>query len=187
MKRYRSGRLLRPSRQISVPSAAVGATSLVPVVEGLDGPRGVAVGPAGRVVYAENDGSFSQLVTKGEGAGSVTQLGTVPKQFIAPAVAVGGRGQTFVLTAGPPPGVPPSPGVGTLYRWTPGAKGVRVVADIAAYQQTDPDPYNLADPPRSPTPSASPTCPTAVPWCRTRPATTCCGSTPTVTWSPWRV
>jgi hypothetical protein len=121
------------------PSAAVGASSLVPVVEGLDGPRGVAVGPAGRVVYAESDGSFSQVVTKGRQAGSVTKLGAVPRQFLAPAVAMGGRGQTFVLTVG---GEPDS-GAATLYRWTPGAKGVRAVADIAAYQQTDPDPDNL--------------------------------------------
>jgi hypothetical protein len=61
------------------PSAAVGASNLSAVVKGLDGPRGVAVGPAGRVVYAESDGSFSQLVTKGRHAGSVTRLGTVPQ------------------------------------------------------------------------------------------------------------
>jgi hypothetical protein len=123
------------------PSAAIGASSLTPVVEGLNGPRGVAVGPAGRVVYSEADGSFSQVVTKGSKAGSVTRLGTVPTDF-APAVAVGGRGQTFVLTSGGEPGT----GAATLYRWTPGAKGVRVVADIAAYQQTDPDPDNLEGP-----------------------------------------
>jgi DNA-binding beta-propeller fold protein YncE len=120
-----------------VASAAVGASSLVPVVEGLNGPRGVAVGPAGRVVYAESDGSFSQLITKGKHAGSVTQLGKVPADF-PPAVDVGGRGQTFILTAFGEPGT----GAATLYRWTPG-KGVRVVADIAAYQHTDPDPYDL--------------------------------------------
>jgi hypothetical protein len=118
--------------------AAVGASGLVPVVEGLDGPRGVAVGPAGRVVYAESDGSFSQLTTKGRHAGSVTRLGQVPQQFLAPAVDVGGRGQTFVLTVAGEPGT----GAATLYRWTPG-KGVRAVADIAAYQHTDPDPYDL--------------------------------------------
>jgi hypothetical protein len=129
-------------------SAAVGASSLVPVVEGLDGPRGVAVGPSGRVVYAESDGSFSQLITKGRHAGSVTQLGKVPQQFLAPAVDVGGRGQTFVLTVGGEPGT----GAATLYRWTPG-RGVRPVADIAAYQHTDPDPYNLGeDPPEESNP-----------------------------------
>jgi hypothetical protein len=117
---------------------AVGASGLVPLVEGLNGPRGVAVGPGGRVVYAESDGSFSQLTTKGRQAGSVTRLGQVPQQFLAPAVDVGGRGQTFVLTVAGEPGT----GAATLYRWTPG-KGVRAVADIAAYQHTDPDPYDL--------------------------------------------
>jgi hypothetical protein len=122
---------------VGAPSAAVGASSLVPLVKGLNGPRGVAVGPAGRVVYAESDGSFSQLITKGRHAGSVTQLGKVPADF-APAVDVGGRGQTFILTAFGEPGS----GAATLYRWTPG-RGVRAVADIAAYQHTDPDPYDL--------------------------------------------
>jgi hypothetical protein len=121
------------------PSAAAGGGGrLVPVVEGLNGPRGVAVGPEGRVVYAEADGSFSRVITKGRHAGSVKQLGTVPQQFLAPAVDVGRRGQVFLLTVGGEPGT----GAATLYRWTR-AKGVRAVADIAAYQQTDPDPDNL--------------------------------------------
>jgi hypothetical protein len=130
-----------------VASAAVGASRLVPVVEELDGPRGVAVGPAGRVVYAESDGSFSQFITRGKHAGSVTKLGTVPQQFLAPAVDVGGRGQTFVLTVGGEPGT----GAATLYRWTR-ANGVRAVADIAAYQQTDVDPYDLEGAPEESNP-----------------------------------
>jgi hypothetical protein len=53
-----------------------------------------------------------------------------------------------VLTVGGEPGT----GAATLYRWTPG-KGVRPVADIAAYQHTDPDPYNLGeDPPEESNP-----------------------------------
>jgi hypothetical protein len=121
------------------PSAAAGGGGrLEPVVEGLNGPRGVAVGPGGRVVYAEADGSFSQVITKGRHAGSVEQLGTVPAQFLAPALDVGRRGQVFLLTVGGEPGT----GAATLYRWTR-AKGVQTVADIAAYQQTDPDPYDL--------------------------------------------
>jgi hypothetical protein len=122
---------------VGAPSAAAGASRLVPVVEGLNGPRGVAVGPGGRVVYAESDGSFSQVVTKGRHAGSVKQLGKVPTDF-PPAVAVGRGGQVFVLTGAGEPGT----GAATLYRWTK-RKGVRVVADIAAYQQTDLDPYDL--------------------------------------------
>src|SRR4029453_4211735 len=63
-------------------------------------------------------------------------------EFLAPAVDVGGRGKVFVLTVGGEPGT----GAATLYRWTR-AKGVQTVADIAAYQQTDPDPYDLDQPP----------------------------------------
>jgi streptogramin lyase len=125
------------------PSAAAGGGGrLVPVVEGLNGPRGVAVGPGGRVVYAEADGSFSQVITKGRHAGSVEQLGTVPAQFLAPALDVGRRGQVFLLTVGGEPDT----GAATLYRWTR-AKGVQTVADIAAYQESDPDPYDLDQPP----------------------------------------
>src|SRR4029453_18795342 len=78
--------------------------SLSPVVEGLDGARGVAVGPAGRLLFTEFDGSFSEVVMKGHNAGAVTTLGGVPPTFIAPAIASDGRGQIYVLTAGGPPG-----------------------------------------------------------------------------------
>jgi hypothetical protein len=132
----------------AAPSAAAGGGGrLVPVVEGLNGPRGVAVGPDGRVVYAEADGSFSRVITKGRHAGSVKELGAVGPQFLAPAVDVGRRGKVFVLTVGGAPGT----GAATLYRWTR-AKGVRAVADIAAYQQTDPDPFDLEGLPRESNP-----------------------------------
>jgi hypothetical protein len=133
----------------SNPSAQkISATSATPVIVGLDSPRGVTVGPAGRLVYAEIDGSFSEFLTKGRLAGTTNVLGSVPPGLIAPSIAMGGRGQTFVLTAGGPPGS----GAATLYRWTPGARGARAFADIAAYQATDPDPFNLADPPEESNP-----------------------------------
>ena len=71
----------------------------------LIGPRGVAVGPAGRVLFTENDGTVSEMVTTGKNAGAVTILGAVPENFIAPAIASDGRGQIYVLSAGGPPGV----------------------------------------------------------------------------------
>lgn len=117
------------------------------VAEGLDGPRGVAVGPAGRVVFAEADGTVSELATHGRHAGTVRELGSVPAGFIAPAVDQHGRGETFALTAGGPPGT----GAGTLYRWNPGT-GFRMAADIMAYQQNDPDPYDLEDIPEESNP-----------------------------------
>jgi len=112
------------------------AVTMTPVLDGLDGPRGVTVGPAGRVLVAEADGTVSQLTTRGRHAGHVTTLFSVPPSYIAPTVAMNGRGETFALVAGS----------GQLYRWTPGG-GLHQIADIAAYQETDPDPYNLADPP----------------------------------------
>jgi hypothetical protein len=122
--------------------------SLSPVVEGLDGARGVAVGPAGRLLFTEFDGSFSDVVMKGHNASAVTTLGGVPPTFIAPAIASDGRGQIYVLTAGGPPGT----GAATLYRATPGSPSLRPFADIAAYQETDPDPFNLADEPEESNP-----------------------------------
>lgn len=116
-----------------------GGVEATPVVEDLDGVRGIAVGPANRLVYAEIDGSVSELITTGGRAGTETRLGSVPATFIAPALAMSGLGQTFILTAGGPPGT----GAATLYRWTPGSVGTRVVADIGAYQVSDPDPFNV--------------------------------------------
>ena len=114
-----------------------GATT---VIGGLIGPRGLAVGPAGRLVWAEGDGSFSELIARGAMSGSTIRLGSAPATYIAPAVATDG-GQLFLLTAA---GAPHS-GAFTLYRATNGT--LRPLADIEAYQQTDPDPFNLADDP----------------------------------------
>jgi hypothetical protein len=126
------------------PSAVLGGP---PLVEGLDGPRGVVVGPAGRVVFAEGDGSFSEVVVRGSNAGAVIPLGGVPPTYIAPAIAVDGRGQIYVLAAQGAPG-----SGGTLYRATPGEPSLRAVADIQAYQQHDTDPYNLTGEPEESNP-----------------------------------
>lgn len=115
----------------------------VPVVTDLMGVRGVTVGPLGIVAFAEGDGSFSAVLTKGPFAGTLLPLGSVPPGYIAPAISMGHFGQTYVLT----PGGPPGSGAATLYRWLPGSGSPQAIADIAAYQQTDPDPFNLADDP----------------------------------------
>lgn len=125
---------------LAVPVATSTRAVSTTVIADLNGPRGLAMGPAGRLVWGENDGSFSELVAKGALAGTAIHLGTAPATYIAPAVSTSG-GQLFLLTAGGPPGT----GSNTLYRATNGI--VRALADIAAYQQTDPDPYNLADDP----------------------------------------
>lgn len=124
----------------SLSATAAALTTAVPVLEGLDGPRGVAAGPAGRLIYGEIDGAFSELIARGKNAGTARLLGSVPGTFIAPAVATSG-GQTYVLTAGGPPGS----GAATLYKVSNG--NVRALADIQTYQLTDLDPYDLAQPP----------------------------------------
>lgn len=114
----------------------------LPLVEDLNGPRGVSVGPFGLIAYTENDGSFSALVSRGPFAGTILPLAAVPPNFIAPSIAMGHFGQTFILTAGGPEGAPPPPGGATLYKWLPGMSSPRAIADIGAYQVTDPDPFN---------------------------------------------
>ena len=96
------------------------------------------MGPAGRLIYAEGSGATSELIANGKNAGTTRLLNSVPETFIAPNVATLG-GQIFVLTAGGAPGS----GSNTLYRVNSGT--VTALADIAAYQETDPDPdpYNL--------------------------------------------
>jgi hypothetical protein len=127
------------------PSATVGTIDVTPVLTGLDGPRGLALGPAGRFIYGENDGAVSELIALGANAGTTKLIGFVPPTYIAPAVATDG-GQVFVLTAGGPPGT----GAATLYKLTRGT--LLAFADIGAYQETDPDPFNLADPPEESNP-----------------------------------
>jgi glucose/arabinose dehydrogenase len=129
---------------VLIAALSAGASALnTTVLTGLDSPRGLAVGPGGRVIYAEGpeggDGLISELIANGKNAGTTNLLNSVPGTYIAPNVAALG-GQIFVLTAGGEPGS----GSNTLYRVTNGK--VQALADIAAYQVTDPDPYNLADP-----------------------------------------
>ncbi|MBA2553654.1 MAG: ScyD/ScyE family protein [Geodermatophilaceae bacterium] len=118
------------------PGAASGANGITLEVNGLNGPRGVAVGPAGRIVYSESDGTVSRVT----GAGNkqkIDVLANVTPGF-APAVSTV-RGTTWILTTGGAPGT----GAGTLYRWTAMSQEATPLADIQAYQLTDPDPEPL--------------------------------------------
>lgn len=121
-----------------VPGTAMGADDeqrIVPVVEGLDGPRGLAVGPPRRLVYSEADGTISKTVLRGNNAGT-TVLGSVPAGFIAPAVSQYYPHTAHILTAGGEPDT----GANTLYTWSKESGEITPLADIAAYQLTDPDP-----------------------------------------------
>jgi hypothetical protein len=123
-----------------------GGGSLKPVVTGLDGARGVAVSANGKkIIYSVTDGSVYQADADGLNKG-VKKLGQVPGGF-PPAIDTDVRGVTYALTgAGGEPGQPPTPGATTLYKLRSG-KPAEVVADIAAYQKKDPDPYDLENNP----------------------------------------
>lgn len=128
---------------------------LTPVVEGLDGPRGVDALGHGWTVVTETDGTFSLVIEHRHRHGhhhghhrghhghapKVIELGQVPGGF-APAVSVGKDHTVWILTGGSG-----EPGGATLYRWRKGWDAPQAFVDIAAYQATDPDPYDLEDNP----------------------------------------
>lgn len=119
------------------PGVASGANGITLEAGGLNGPRGVAVAPAGRVVFAEADGTVSRLTRLGTKS-KIDVLTSVTPTGLAPAVSTV-RGTTWILTTGGEPGS----GAGTLYRWTATSQSATPLADIIAYQVTDPDPYQL--------------------------------------------
>lgn len=129
--------------------------TLTTVVDGLDGPRGVDALGHGRTLVTETDGTFSLVIERHhhhgysrhhghDSAPKVIELGQVPTDF-APAIAAGRHHTVWLLTGGAEPGTPSADGAATLYRWQPGMDAPEAFADIAAYQATDPDPYDLED------------------------------------------
>ena len=124
--------------------------TLETVAAGLDGPRGVDALGHGRTLVTETDGTFS-LVVERHGTSRVIRLGQVPADF-APAISAGPDHTVWILTGGSAPDSPVAEGSATLYKWQPGMDEPEAFADIAAYQQTDPDPYDL-DQPANPTES----------------------------------
>ena len=115
------------------------------IASGLDDPRGIDLGKYGKVIVVE---SLTGEVTD-VGDGEET-LATLPG---AVNVAHGGFLQTLVVTGGggppeeegeaeaaAPVGAPPP---ASLLRLLPWGGGFSVIADIGAYQQTDPDPDDL--------------------------------------------
>ena len=133
-----------------------GDADTVSQVVALDGPRGVAALGRGRTLVTEADGTFSLVVERRHADPKVIVLGSVPPGAVAPAIAAGHHGEVYVVTGGGPPGGVPGPGGATLYVWHWGEAAPTPVFDVAAYQQGDPDPDNLADEPtETATPSAS--------------------------------
>jgi hypothetical protein len=106
------------------------------VIGGLKGPRSIAEN-AGNLVVAETNGRFSLIIREPGHPARLERLGKVRADF-GPAVDFGVNGIVWVLTGGGKPGT----GAATLYKWLPGSKPQPFV-NIAAYQKTDPDPYDL--------------------------------------------
>ncbi len=128
------------------PTAPVART-----VATIDGPRGLDVGPAGTLLVSRANGSFGFVPRSGEHRGEFTKLGRVPAGFLAPALDMNRHGEIFVVTNGGEPGGELPPGAATLYKWTK-EDGRTKVASIAAYQATDPDPFDLENLPEDSNP-----------------------------------
>jgi sugar lactone lactonase YvrE len=132
------------------------------VAQGLSNPRGIAVAADGDILVAETAAGDASS------PGAITRIGgaSVPVPW-AVDVAVAKDGATYVVTGGAEaPGeggasesastsaaATPSPTAhpASLLRLLPNGT-TSVVADIGAYQKTDPDPYDL-DKPANPTES----------------------------------
>lgn len=123
------------------------------VLDGLDGPRGVDALGQGRTLVTETDGTFSLILEprhrwrhwRGARHGSTPrkfELGQVPTNF-APAIAAGKHGTIWLLTGGASPDEPAADNGATLFKWKPGWDAPVAFADIAEYQESDPDPYDL--------------------------------------------
>jgi hypothetical protein len=130
-----------------------GQGTLKTVLEGLNGPRGVDALGNGRTLVTETDGTFSLVLEphrrwghwRGARHGTAARkivLGQVPTNF-APAIAAGRHGTIWLLTGGASPDEPAATNGATLFKWKPGWAAPVAFADIAAYQATDPDPYDL--------------------------------------------
>ena len=142
---------IRPRRTglavvVAAAVAAVAATAgqgADGVISGLNSPRGISTA-AGKALVAESgDGTVAQL--RG-GKNQASALATLPNVV---DVALTGNGwEAYAITGGPPPesGAPPPPTASKLWHITSSGK-VELVADIGAFQQTDPDPEDQDDPP----------------------------------------
>lgn len=133
----------------ALPAAAHDRDPVRTVVDGLDSPRGVATVRPGTTLVSEADGTVSKVRERRHGAATVRELTSVPA-VSSPAIASGRHGTVYILTgvAGGPEGTEEIPedvveASSKLYKWRPGWAEPRLMADIAAYQATDPDPYNL--------------------------------------------
>jgi sugar lactone lactonase YvrE len=124
-------------------AAATAAASPGTVAAGLANPRGISVGPGGRLLVVESATGAIDVLRKG----SRSTLATLPG---AVDVATNGLGNTYAVIGGPDPDAPPPPPgpapPESLVRVSPSGK-VDLVADIGKYVAAHPDPEDLDQPP----------------------------------------
>lgn len=114
----------------------------------LSGPRGVDALGHGKTLVTEDDGTFSLVVERKHKAAKKYVLGSAGAPGFANAIASDRTGKVYILTGGGEPGT----GAATLYKWRHGWSEPKPVADIAAYQATDPDPGDLEGAPEESNP-----------------------------------
>ncbi|MEO8075157.1 MAG: ScyD/ScyE family protein [Acidobacteriota bacterium] len=135
--------------------SAVAAAALLTetVAGGLSNPRGIALGPGGRLLVAQID---SGVLTEIRGRAGSTSVSTIAQfqgqhgddRVGGPVdVAAHGLGNTFVLISGGA-----SAPAAQLVRVRPNGQ-TTLVADIGAYQQTDPDPFDTENFPEQSNPN----------------------------------
>lgn len=126
------------------------------VITHLNGPRGIDALGNGMTLVTETDGTFSLVRKRPHKPAKVVRLGQIATDF-PPAISQGPHGTIYLLTGamgGPPESGrqasmlrssrPSATAVrgSVLYKWRPGWTDPRIVADIAKYQASDPDPYD---------------------------------------------
>jgi hypothetical protein len=130
--------------------------STLHVIAHLNGPRGIDALGDGMTLVTESDGTFSLVKQRRHKPARVIKLGQLSTDF-PPAISKGRHGTIYLLTGAM--GGPPESGRqasmlrstrhsvtavrgSALYKWRPGWANPRIVADIAKYQASDPDPYD---------------------------------------------
>ena len=128
---------------VGVLSAGAAAALLTETVAGgLSNPRGLGLGPGGRLLVAQIDAGVLSEIRAGRDSASVSTIAEFEGQYGDDRVggpvdvAAHGRGNTYVLISGGA-----SAPAAQLLRVQPNGR-TTLVADIGAYQQTDPDPFD---------------------------------------------
>lgn len=135
--------LLLGTSTVASGAAAGAATEAVAPLSGFKGPRGVDLGPEGRLLVSQTNGTYGAVIRKGDLRGTFVRLGRVPRTFVAPAIDMNRRKELFVLT---PAGEPGIHGLASLYRWNR-EEGEVKIANIRRYQRQDRDPFDLEERP----------------------------------------